>query len=681
MARRRFRSPDQPLPLRGALATVDFCASLELAVVLIALVSIVLAWATFVESRYGTEAVQFGVYGTQWFAGLMGLLGLNILAAALVRLPWKRRHVGFLVTHLGLLILLVGCLFSRQGGIDASLPVFEGNSSHRAFETSQHFALTVMPEANAESRTGDPPPTDGETIEVPFAAGPFNWADYRRLFPFPWRLARRDTGLLYDRDGVQLEVLDYYADSRRVPAPRLELRVLSPEGPRTHGGLGRAWVPLALDVRGSENVHGMQRRYGMGSRDQVGPVRFAFWMTGSEAETAAFRDSQPTGPLGEQGRVVLHAADERFEFAVDQLRQQPRRPLGETGLELEFVDFRAEFLGVQLRIHQADQPPGAVVLFADLPEFNRYDYEQEVFGSYWCEAPADEASQRQGMARNAHRPRIDLLQGADQKLYYRAWADGKLSAIGRLPRDGAEVEAFAGTDQAVTFYVGQFLPMAEPGSVVQPVPFDKNAKNKQRQARVRLTVDGRGEEFWLEGLPADALNNPPPPEGRRAVEGADRRVAITMPRDEVDLGFGVLLRDFTRKLDPGTSQASHYSSLVDFIDRHDENRRLAREVLISMNAPVDFSDPASGRSYRLFQASFGGPWKPGDPLFHEVVDRGSDRDQLYLSWLTVNYDPGRGLKYAGSLLICVGIAMVFYSKGRRLRGSREGMPSPTTETA
>jgi len=47
----------------------------------------VLAWATFVESWYGTEAVNFGIYEAWWFNLLLGLLGLNVLCAAMIPLP------------------------------------------------------------------------------------------------------------------------------------------------------------------------------------------------------------------------------------------------------------------------------------------------------------------------------------------------------------------------------------------------------------------------------------------------------------------------------------------------------------------------------------------------------------------------------------------------------------------
>lgn len=94
-----------------------------------------------------------------------------------------------------------------------------------------------------------------------------------------------------------------------------------------------------------------------------------------------------------------------------------------------------------------------------------------------------------------------------------------------------------------------------------------------------------------------------------------------------------------------------------------------------MNAPVDFSDPATGRSYRLFQESFMGPWLPGDELFERFTKNLKVRpDTLEASVLTVNYDPGRGVKYAGSGLIVAGIFTMFYMRAYFF-GPRKEAPS------
>ena len=204
--------------------------------------------------------------------------------------------------------------------------------------------------------------------------------------------------------------------------------------------------------------------------------------------------------------------------------------------------------------------------------------------------------------------------------------------------------------------------------MIELLPFapKKPYRAKTRQVRLRLTVDGRSEEFWLEELDPAHMRCGDHQQRRtaseRVVAGTGRRVAATMAPYSVELGFDVYLREFERRLDPGTSMASKYSSLVDLYgDSKAESRRdesaastdaaagkvLAKDLLINLNAPQDVRDPFTGRSYRLFQESFSGPWKPGDAEFDSMVAPQSDRSQLFLSTLSVNYDPGRGVKYVG----------------------------------
>ncbi|OHB68518.1 MAG: hypothetical protein A2V70_02780 [Planctomycetes bacterium RBG_13_63_9] len=173
-------------------------------------------------------------------------------------------------------------------------------------------------------------------------------------------------------------------------------------------------------------------------------------------------------------------------------------------------------------------------------------------------------------------------------------------------------------------------------------------------------------------MPTDPLVFSTQEDERRVVEGAERRVAITLEWDEIDLGFQLYLDRFEKRLVSGSSQASHYSSWVDLLDPKEPGKRLKGDVEITLNAPVDFWDRGSGRSYRLYQSSYRPPLRPGDPGFDKLAG-GTGRDYFFLSWLTVNYDPGRGVKYAGCLLIVIGITIMFYMKAYffRPRGAKK----------
>lgn len=100
--------------------------SLRLAVVLLISLTLSLVVATVLESRFDTPTAQYYVYRSLWFQALLLLLGVNILAVALSRLPWKARHAPFLAAHSGILMILAGAWISQRWGVDGMLRVEEG---------------------------------------------------------------------------------------------------------------------------------------------------------------------------------------------------------------------------------------------------------------------------------------------------------------------------------------------------------------------------------------------------------------------------------------------------------------------------------------------------------------------------------------------------------------------------
>lgn len=99
----------------------DICASLELAVVLILFMAFTLAAGTIYESKYGAAVASQLVYRSWWMQVMLWILMVNLSAVAISRLPWKKHHVGFLITHLGIIILLLGSWIQQQRGVDGIL--------------------------------------------------------------------------------------------------------------------------------------------------------------------------------------------------------------------------------------------------------------------------------------------------------------------------------------------------------------------------------------------------------------------------------------------------------------------------------------------------------------------------------------------------------------------------------
>jgi hypothetical protein len=434
------------------------------------------------------------------------------------------------------------------------------------------------------------------------------------------------------------------------------------------------------------------RLTGRGSRQRVGGGQIVFWLAGSEAEKQAFLESAPdsaTG-LGDRGQVVLYADGQKFSFLVSDRLGQPALPLGETGITAEVKAYFAnatpksgntagrlelveatgqaapQIPAVEIDLRRGDEPADRMLLFATLPELNEQAVDAKVFGSYWFDygnQSSEELMQMKGESR------IDIMQGQDEKLYYRYYNRREVPIVAELPLDGTPVDAFKMPIAQLEMKVDRFIAAKQPEKKSLPLPFNKKTlpTDATRSAHVRATVDGNTEEFWLVGLPPAMFAPMPSPLSEHVIEGTGRSVAVQMPLDEVDVGRKVRLDEFERKLDPGTSQASHFGSQIAFLMPDEPATRSGLTRSISMNAPVEFSNSKSGKSYRLYQEAYRGPFLQGTPQYQMGL-RSSTRvsselpEQLYISILTVNYDPGRGIKYVGCGLVVAGILTMFYMR-------------------
>jgi hypothetical protein len=106
---------------RLALKIFDFCSSVKLAVILLVALSVVMAIGTFYEAEYGTADAQRIIYKGWFMTVLMILLIVNLACAAIDRMPWKKHHIGFVITHAGIIMLLVGSFITQKKGLDGTL--------------------------------------------------------------------------------------------------------------------------------------------------------------------------------------------------------------------------------------------------------------------------------------------------------------------------------------------------------------------------------------------------------------------------------------------------------------------------------------------------------------------------------------------------------------------------------
>ena len=130
-----------------------FLASLKLALLLLAVLVYACAMGTYYESAYNAELAAMKVYKTWWFTGWMMLLVVNLFCVAAIRYPWKPHQTGFVITHAGIITLLIGGMIDRKWGIEGALNLRRGAGAVEEMQLHEQELLVFSPERGDPART------------------------------------------------------------------------------------------------------------------------------------------------------------------------------------------------------------------------------------------------------------------------------------------------------------------------------------------------------------------------------------------------------------------------------------------------------------------------------------------------------------------------------------------------
>ncbi len=659
-------------------AIYRFLASLKLAVICLAGLSAVLAYATFFESWYGASAVQEWIYQTRGFALLLAFLGINILCAALIRYPWKRRQTGFLITHAGLLILLAGSFWSLKTADEGQVSAMEGESKKELLRPG-HPVIRVLP---IDSNTQEP--TDVE-YQLPFAPGNFAWGSGspRPLSIFGSIFSTLTGGA--GKEAREGEVLTSAGDpfvfrvKSHLPSSTLAFKhVADPAGipmikirPKAKPPNAREAIEVFEDEADSwfaprrRNDHATYRKFLRFAR-KAGPAQFAFLYVdrpelvddflnppkgGGPEGVARFRYQDNAGKTrvydwnltGQKSKTVsLPDSDLTVKF-----EGSAEIPLQEMGMEsvlgepaLAVANFHVKKGSNPEQIHHAwgSLPMGPNVI----PTEENPNPKPLVAINYFVPPEVNPKT-------NGRFGLVEVLGTPDGSLYYRVFGRSE-SGLGELKgsparlETGKEIVAFGGNPNlpmTLSFIVDQYLPAGREEQIYEPLLLPKGQQDRAVAASlVEMTVkdsDGKPftKEFWIQRFP----------------EGSTKRVTfpsgtydIVYDLDRKPLGFSVKLDDFKVEFDPGTDQASTYTSQV----------RLTDEIagIKDQKHTITMNQPLTHRGYTFYQSSYS---RERDPSTGRDTGR-------FASVFQVATDPGRVTKYVGCILIVLGAFVQFYMR-------------------
>lgn len=165
--------------------------SIELAVIIIIALGVITAWGTFVEARYNdTIAAQKLVYHSVWMYGLMSLLSACLIAVMIDRWPWKAKHTGFVLAHIGILILILGSVITSEFGVDGSLRINIGERGRHVIVGETDLTVYTSMDGSSYTKLFDRPvdfftqSPKNDPIEVKLPNGSIRIVDY---LPYAFR--------------------------------------------------------------------------------------------------------------------------------------------------------------------------------------------------------------------------------------------------------------------------------------------------------------------------------------------------------------------------------------------------------------------------------------------------------------------------------------------------------------
>lgn len=108
---------------------IKFITSRILSLTLLIIYAVAAAVATVVEKFQGAEVAKELVYNASWMIALQGVMVINFIAIFIHSSYFKMKRWGMLVTHLALIVILIGALTTMLTGREGMIHLREGEVS------------------------------------------------------------------------------------------------------------------------------------------------------------------------------------------------------------------------------------------------------------------------------------------------------------------------------------------------------------------------------------------------------------------------------------------------------------------------------------------------------------------------------------------------------------------------
>ena len=636
---------DQPAWQQNVI--FEFFASLKLAVVLLAVLIAGAIIGTLYESSFDAKVARTYVYGAPWFNAWLVLLGANLTASALSRWPWKKYHTAFLITHLGIITLLIGSLIGRIFGVEGTITLFKGEPPTNRLLVDQH-----------QLRVHD---IDGIIKGYP--------AEFLHHPPSPKR--PRNLGQL--ASGARLQIVDYAPaiEGKLNPRPlkdgglpalhfKIETAMMNQhleswllaDDPQ-HGNFSMGLANIALkrgSATGSEPASVKTKdesidldesifAFSKAPDEQIGHVNKG-GSTGAKVQLESPQN-------GNKGRVRISLGGKETSFDVaENVGREVKIANSPFALKIDnyWADFRIEN-GKPGSI--SDQPNNPAILVTIRGKGVPVTAPETKNPHGTGEMPTTGGPPTMPESGEAAVNHLTLFIANDGSISYELASRKNGKSSGKIDIDKPLTTGWADWQ----LIVDKTLPYAEQWMDFTPQKPESTASTSSAAAelpdgvRVRFEQNGETLEQWV------------PAGWQVTVPTSPTETMVAYGWKTMPLPIGLELLDFEVKRNEGSDAPAGFKSTL----RVSSADGASATGACSMNRP--FSYPSgwlrtwTGLTYKISQAS----WNP---------------ENLGQSSVQILRDPGWLLKWTGSLLVVVGVFMMFYLQPYRRQ--TEGEPITPT---
>jgi hypothetical protein len=588
---------------------IHFLGSVKMAVILLGTIALACAVATFAESGFNAKVAQYYIYKSPWFIGWLGILCLNLFCVTLTRWPWQRQHHGFVLTHYGIITLLFGAVLGRLTGFEAFMTIDEGQPPQTRVIIQESTLQMQVPASghvysiNLPVEAAPPSPRHPRLLEIPETPWKIRIDDYTEHLQEK-EILQTVTPSMSDEaadDGPGV-ALAFHSNMMQQDLDQVVLRDSPTDQKRDL--FGRATIewaegPFKIPPPSSPAWKESQMLFARHPLDTI---------ITSDGKKSGWQIRLADDPTNRSFQVTATSPNghQTASWPLAEVIAQPMLLPG-NGLQIKALGFWPDFAmqnGVPVTL--TDQPVNAALLLQV--------------------SPTDPTN---GPTKPTLRLFTNATGGVDFQLL-RGW---------QPYRQG-------------TLHSGEPLTLGWADWQLTLVGYAPHARKGIRYEKPAESLAGRPPMEGQPGIHAalvDEKGTSGPPVW--IISGNTQQ--LTLGPVSVPAGFGlrtrplpfqVTLEKFEVPRYEGTDNPANYISTLRFDDLA---TGLSRTDTASMNKPATFPGgfwrSALGRNYKFSQAS----WNP---------------QNLQETTLQILYDPGWPWKWLGSLMVVVGIFMLFYLK-------------------